>query len=877
MKGTDNTAGKSKKSKNIFKKIDFWVVVFLLLFTLINRAPLVPKVDTHVYFTEFDFALYTWELAWNCRTVETMQLPGYWKSNAMHPYPYAFCFSENMMGLTPFALPVWLLWHNPVLMMNIVSLLMMFLTAVCTYFVLKKMIGYWYAGFAGALIFAFYPYLSWSFTIGHPHILSLMWVPIVVYANWMFWKEGKLRYLLLAGFFLLWTFLISIYLGVFLTVFIGIWTVIWFFYERKLFDLKKIARWAIIIFLVWAFMIPIFLVYNEAKSDMGVIRTLEQQLRFTGPIWTWFSVPDDNWLWGQQLKVLPPSGLLSREDAMFPGIIALIFFILSFFIKDMPKWLKSLRLTAMILAVFAMGPFTVGIGKRLPLPFLLFYYLFPPLWATRNPHRWALFVVFVMALLAAFIIKKYFTKKSKWTVALKFLLIAGILLETFSFIQPREGMHPRNAQVFKELKDDKVQHTVVEVPMGRMWVQWGWETKPLLNSTYHWNRVINGCSGLWPPAQYQLGREMREFPSKHTIKLLQAMEVDRIVIHERMFNKQRKELLKKLKLHNEITFIKRVGRSSIWALKKGALRTDLNFDTDFEIMGPSKIVEGPVTLSLRVIPAQSKDIVLFNNKAPAEWKFPISDPWLINVSTDLNNEKRESSYEWRTPGLFHIRNQYKPFLAHADQKEGSQSFQVELNAMGYSIPLKKVFKVMPSNKAHALKPYLRLPMGHDLIPSDQLKADFKAFIPTPASSSGAPNSLLKPRMVIEGDVQVLNPGPLYWLAHEHKGVFMEISLINNNDTVKKYRFKLPHDLFPGDSAMVHFQVPIPKDFENCKVYVNCAGRLAERMYDSFPEFNKTLIWDIQNQLPIHNSETPTSTFPALYDGSQSRETEIDNK
>lgn len=811
-----------KSLSRMLRRPELWIVLFLLLFTLVNRWPLLSHLGTHTYYTAFDYCIYNWELLWNCHTLETMNLAGYWASNGMYPYPYAFAFSENMIGLTPFALPIWLLSRNPILTINLLQLLLMWLTAVATFFAIRKMIGGGLPALAGALIFSFYPYLSWSFTIGHPHILALMWIPLILYANWQFWQNGKYRYLFYIFLFWLWTFLISIYLGIFLTVFMVLWNVIWFLHERQLFTLNKIVRWCTAVFLAWALMIPVFLVYYNVTRDMGVVRTLEQQMQFTGNIWSWFSIPPDNWLWGQKLKILPPSRLMSYEDAMFPGLLTLLLFILSFFIKGMPKWLKSLRWSALFMAIFALGPFTLGIRWKLPLPFILLYYSFPPLWATRNPHRWGLFTVLIIGFLVAYLLKRL-PNKPRYTF-LTLIMIAGIAFESWTYITPKEALHPGVTAVYQSLAEKNSKHIIAELPMGSRWSQWGWETKTLLTSTYHWQTVINGVTGLWPAVQFQLGKELKEFPSSHTIALLQALDVDRLVLNESKLRRRFPELLDRLGETKELQFLRRMDIHSVWSMKKGVSRIKLDPEVAFALSTPRKLAAGQATLSIEIPEAENK--VIFNDKAPAQWKFPIARPWYIVEKTEKNT-KPAQRHNWFAPGLFHARNFRFPLatVIAPDQKQ----VELELDIMGKKVVLKKEIAVFtPQKTSSAVPSFLLLPPGYIEVPLAELTAGLTAT--SPENFRGRPGETL------EFAVQVRNPGPYYWPVGKNKGVLLGLTLVSDG-RISVFEFPLAHDLFPGDVSRQHLHVLIPFGSTNNTVSINCFGRSPGSNRIWFPETN----------------------------------------
>jgi hypothetical protein len=560
---------------------------------------------------------------------------------------------------------------------------------------------------------------------------------------------------------------------------------------------------------------------------MGVIRTLEQQMQFTGNIWSWFSVPPDNWLWGQKLNVLPLSRLLSREDAMFPGLITLIFFLLSFFSKGMPQWLKSLRWCALILAIFALGPYALGIRWKLPLPFILLYYSFPPLWATRNPHRWGLFTVLIIGFLAAYLLKRL-PAKPKYTL-LTILVIAGIAFEAWTYIKPYEALHPGNTALYQNLAEKDGKHVIAELPMAKTWGQWGWETRSLLGSTYHWQTIINGITGLWPAVQFQLGNELHEFPSPHTIAMLQALDVDRIVLNEHKLRRSFSELLPLFQATKEMRFRKRFNSSSIWSLKKGKTRAVLEPETDFSIAAPSKLLSGRATLSIQI--PRADENMIFNPKAPAQWKFPIARPWVIE---DKSAGKMEPprTFDWIAPGLFHTRNSCFPVTLAI--RPGQESVELTIDIMGKKVVLRKAITVLPSQKTSAaLPPFLLLPQGFSEIPYEKLRAGMEANIPETFQA--------KAGETMDFSVRITNPGPYYWSAEKNTGVCVGLTLITDG-IAAVFDFPLAHDLFPGDTISQNMHVFIPYGSTVNHLEINCFGRGPDMKRLWFPEVNSRLLW-----------------------------------
>ncbi len=817
---------KKEKNESLFSISNLLILLVLLFAILINRFWLLPHIDTHVYRGVPNF--YTWITLWNCHVLGTLDFSNYWSSNAMYPYPHAFAFSENMMGMTPFSAPIWYITKNPILTANLLSILLVWLSAVMTYLIIKKMLNSRLPAVVAALIFSLNPLIMKAFSLGRFHMLGVMWIPLIMYYNWKFWESNSKRYLWLMGFFWIWTFWINIYLGIFLGIFLGIWNLIWFFYQKPIFSLKKIIQWILCVFIIWILMVPIFLVYQQTAQDSGMIRTLENQIQYTGPVWSWFTISDENWLWGKTLKFLPtgtPDGIV--EYYMFPGFITMGFFIFSFFIKGMPHWLKSLRITGLVLFFLSMGPYTLGIPWKIPLPFALLWHLYPPLRATRNPHRLSLFVILIIAVLASYIIKKYFYRKNI-KIFLVILLCLGICLETMTVVKPKRALN-KNAKIFYSiLKKDNQQHTIIELP-----VNIHTDIRAMVSSTFHWNRIINGVSGLWPPLQSQLEWETREFPSTHTIRLLQSLEVDRIIIHEKYYGKKRRRLLRRLKQYPDLKFLYRSGFTSLWFLERGKLRKNFNSQQDLKITAPSFCISGRVNLSLNIEPALENFV--FNLKAPSKFRFTPSRLWQIEIKTEGFTKKSTIKESWCPPALFHNQNRRKKIVV--DLNPGHNELIVEVDIMGEKVQIrKKIVVVNDQDIGDDFPYYLKLPPGFKKRPWENLKVYFNADFINQATIKRGDN--------LNGVIEVENPGPFYWTSGQDDGIFLGAKLVFDGKT-RIFEFDLPHDLFPNDKVSRFISIPFPERYKKAELYLNCFGKGTKNQRRWFPEDNFIKVWDSQ--------------------------------
>ena len=480
---------------------------------------------------------------------------------------------------------------------------------------------------------------------------------------------------------------------------------------------------------------------------------------------------------------------------MFPGLIILILFASSFLIKNMPAWLKSLKWTALVLAILAIGPYMLGIRWKIPMPFILLWYLFPPLKATRNPHRLSIFVMLAIGFLVAYMLGRLRTNKRLY-LALNIIVLIGICIETWTYVKPVKVFDSTMITFYKSLYDPQKTHVIIELPYLK-----GRESKRLLTSTEHWNKVVNGVSGIWPPLQFQLEQELLSFPFNNYIKILQALDVDWIVLHEEDLGDALPSVLHQLSATKELKFLRRYGTYSLWNLIKGESRSILNPQTDLQIVGPSRLVRGTNNLAIEVTPAIKK--IVFNLKAPAQWtSYRIAKPWIITIGS-ADSTKTTNQSKWFAPSLFHDGNFRLPIMANTI-KGSPHEIIVTINIYGETVSLKKEFQILPIQKLnHPLPGFLKLPVGFQPIPLEELKVDFAVELI---------NKAIKSENSMEGFILIHNPGPYYWLADNSKDFLLQMQLICDK-SILPTNLLIPYDLFPGDTEKIPFFQYLP---DNCK-------------------------------------------------------------
>jgi hypothetical protein len=359
-------------------------------------------------------------------------------------------------------------------------------------------------------------------------------------------------------------------------------------------------------------------------------------------------------------------------------------------------------------------------------------------------------------------------------------------------------------------------------------IAWLDEPERLLASTYHWKKLVNGLTGLWPPLQYQLGSELIEFPTTHSIRLLQALGVDTVLLHERRYGPAAPTLVRRLSNWPGVRSWGQVRGISFWRIPPGERAVTLRGDTDLQLLAPSKFLAGQVTLSLEVPPACRG--VVWNTRAPAKWAFPFGKAWRLRIAWGEETVP-VAELAWDPPALFHPRKCRFAFSVPAPP--GRHVLKMEVDRFGQVTYLRRTVDVIPACPDPHRLSFLDLPCGAPTGPGADLRVEIHAEFPPPEA--------VRPGDVLEGDVNVQNPGPFYWRADPDHGVFIGARLICDGRLIDRL-FGLSHDLFPQDHTRVRIFVPLPDTFHRCSLYLNAIGQTGDGRRVWFPETNWVHVW-----------------------------------
>ncbi|MEA3346020.1 MAG: hypothetical protein U9Q78_07250 [Chloroflexota bacterium] len=523
----------------------------LLLFILLTVAMTYPlafqawdKIENYG-----DPLLNTWILAWD--THQLLRNPLHlFHANNFHPYPNTLAYSENLLAIAIPSVPFLLLTGNPIWVHNLSLLLSFALCGWTAYLLVYDHTRNWAGGVVAGIIYGFAHY-RWGH-ISHLQLLSAQWLPLVLLYLRHFVQRGhRPRDAALAAVFFVLQALSCTYYAFYTTLTVLLYLTI--AAKREAWSVKRIcgytksstlyalrdttlhatlAAGAVLLILV-----PVAWPYLQARAQVG---GFELEAQSGARLVAWITAAE-----GTLLGDLTPFDAFGRrsEHTFFPGVVALALALWGLLHTQhvTRNTHKGFYLALIALAwLLALGPELRLIGGQgpvfAPLPYALLYHL-PGFSAMRVPARLSLLVMLGIAVLAGWGAADL-NERAEWGAG---LTLTAIALMAVSYCPA--PLHPRPIAVGAEVPPvyrwlaAQAPGVIVELPSASsIWfLKDGISPQRLAHqqyfSTYHWQPMIMGYSGMYPTLLREHIDHLLHFPSCEALAYLQGLDVRYVIIH----------------------------------------------------------------------------------------------------------------------------------------------------------------------------------------------------------------------------------------------------------------------------------------------------------------------------------------------------------
>ena len=546
------------------------VLCAFLVLTMIFTYPTI-RCFTRCVANSGDPLLNAWILAWDVHKLIT-DVKGFFDTNIFYPHKNTLAYSESQLANALLAMPVLLVFRNPILAHNWVYLFSFAASGFGMYLLVKHLTGSRLAGMISGTVFAFCPYRMAH--VSHVQILSTHWMPFALLFLDKSLRQQKWRDIFLFTLFFNLQALSSYYYAIFFAVAVGILLPLYLLMGRQKLQLVKLILQIGVFAAITLFInLPLARPYLEL-ARMGFVRPKEVILLFQAALPDYLTATPENWLYGSLSA--PLRGTYWSEHTSFPGVLAFIFALLGVIggvltaagraippAADSGTCLnKQSQINAGLLyayvlivsVILAMGIVyqLPGSERQISLPFRWLYDHVPGFQGLRVPSRFNAIAMLSLAVLTGYgvaWIQRYLRQVSlAWQMALSVLLVVLVGIEYLAIPLTYTAVAPaRVPDVYSWLAGVEDEAVIIELPFamtadghpdwGAFAYVEGWR---VYFSTFHWRRMVNGYSGFLPPGYQELVSETLEFPDERSLGRITEIGVNYVILHREMFDREQR-------------------------------------------------------------------------------------------------------------------------------------------------------------------------------------------------------------------------------------------------------------------------------------------------------------------------------------------------
>jgi hypothetical protein len=519
------------------------VVTLFTALTLVMTFPLWVHPASTMLTNGADADLVLWILSWDAHAF-LHQPFALFDANIYYPFHNTLAFAENLIGTAIFSAPVQWLTGNPVLALNVVSLLSCVLCGIGAW-VLGRQLGLGMAAsILTGIIFAFSP--PRFMRIEQLHLATVHWIPFGLATLHAYLDRGRPRDLKLTALFFMLQALSSGHGAVFMLVACGGLLV----YRVVLGEPVRLWRWLRDLGVTGALLLlPVALAalpYRRVRAEMGFQRDL---LDWTIPATSFLASPSHIHAW---LAARVPDAQISQTAGayLFPGLLTIVLAVAAVFVTDAGRgfspaagslsgvWYQRVQVQHRTNAVTFYGLLTLfTILVTIGPPFGIWPLVFglPGFDSIRVPSRFTILGVLGLAVLAGIGFERlsarwWPAKRRAAAVVAGAILMAEFLVAPLEVIPYQENIAGIDRWVATQSAPSVIAEVPVVDPADALRAE-GRQAIFMLHSTAHWQKTVHGYSGFRSPDHTRLYEHLFRFPTDEGLRALADFGVTRIIVH----------------------------------------------------------------------------------------------------------------------------------------------------------------------------------------------------------------------------------------------------------------------------------------------------------------------------------------------------------
>jgi hypothetical protein len=485
------------------------VTALMAVLTLVMTGPQALRMDAVRDLGDPLFSI--WRLAWIAHQLPRDPL-NLFDGNIYYPSRFTLAYSDSIVLPGVVTAPLFWAGVPAVPLYNAFVLASFVLAGVSMYVLVRSLTGQPTAALVSGVVFAFYPFRFQHYN--HLELLLPFWMPLALLAVHRTLARGRLRDGLMTGGAIAAQTLSCVYFGMFFAAYVvPVLAALAIGGRRIGRAVKPLAVGALV---AAALLVPLLSPYLQVRQQLGE-RTPGQVEHYSLRPHDYLVAGASNAAWGNLLG----RGAHGPEDA-FPGIMVVALALVALWPPlSVPRIAYGLGL------LFA---FDMSLGSN-GYFFPILYRALVPFRGLRAPGRMSMLVGLSLSVLGGYGVARlsaYLHRPS-----LRYLLAAAlstiVLLESRTMLSLEHVAPPHAVYHWFEGRPPGV---LAELP-AEDWL----DAQYTYLSTVHWQRIVNGYSGVAPPSYEAFRSSMTTFPDDSSIRLLRSREVDYVVLHEEYYGR----------------------------------------------------------------------------------------------------------------------------------------------------------------------------------------------------------------------------------------------------------------------------------------------------------------------------------------------------
>jgi hypothetical protein len=507
-----------------------------------------------------------WNVAWVAHALTTA--PGQlFNANIFYPHDDTLAYSESNILNGILGIPVWLATGgNPFATHNFVVLLGFVASFLSAYALARYLTGHRGAALLCAVAYAYCPFVFAR--MAHVQLLMTFGIPLALLTLHRLIDRPTLARAGLLAAALIAQALCCAYYGIFTGLTVGL-GVIYYAVSRRLWASRR--YWiavAVAAMLTLVALAPFFKPYIDVQDDFGFVRTLDDARMYSADWQAWLA--SSAWAHRWMLQLMG-----HWSEVLFPGFVTTVLGLAGIWLGLRDKPIESAprpaplpgvmvpvalrsqsadtldltasaprgegereptRETTIFYALLGTIAFWASFGPQAGL-YTALYYTIPVFSFLRAPARFGIMVALSLAVLMAIAVRDLLARKEARTSLMVVTTLACVLVAELTVV-PLILIDADPPDQAYRLLATLPRGALVEMPFFYRRSDFPRHAEYMLNSTYHWQPLINGYSDHIPIDFREIAVPVSSFPSAESFRLLHQRRARYVAFHWRLFDQR---------------------------------------------------------------------------------------------------------------------------------------------------------------------------------------------------------------------------------------------------------------------------------------------------------------------------------------------------